>query len=71
MTEPVVRELRVTDISCVSCGALPAEECRFSRLEKLGLPPVAHGARIREFEQLVDEGWQWQEVDSTDIGAKR
>jgi hypothetical protein len=50
----VVRELRVTDIRCHDCGAGPGDVCA-------GVPR-AHASRMREFSELVRDGWEWQEV---------
>jgi hypothetical protein len=64
----IVRELRVTDIRCTSCNAGPGELCRFvSSTNPLAL---AHDSRAHEHAKLVAEGWQWQEVDPRDVGAK-
>jgi hypothetical protein len=72
MSEPKIRELRVTDIRC-SCGAGPGELC-LTRITHDGKPAAIHGGfhwqRTDEHEQLVAEGWQWQEVDPRDAGAR-
>ena len=62
---PVVRELRVTDIRCgfEPCGAAPGEPCRT-------YGAMSHLIRIEEAEALIAAGWQWQEVDPRDVGAK-
>lgn len=76
MTAPVVRDLRPTDISC-ACGAIPGQLCKEMLVEGQARrwfrdgtgAGMFHAARFREFEKLVAAGWQWQEVDPTDIGA--
>jgi hypothetical protein len=58
-----IRELRVTDIGCSKCGAHSGEECRVS---------VGHNicfVRIVEHQNLVADGWKWQNVDPADVGA--
>lgn len=65
-----VRELRVTDIRCRECDAGPGDICdRWTAvvLQDRGV----HLSRMHEFSKLAAEGWQWQEVDPTDIGARR
>lgn len=59
-----VRELRVTDIRCRAdgCGAGPGEPCR-----KDAQP---HLTREGEHAALVAQGWEWQEVDPTDLGVR-
>lgn len=63
-----VRELRVTDIRCThkGCGAGPGERC-----ETLDRRLHTHTERLDEFYALKDAGWQWQEVDPTDEGARK
>jgi hypothetical protein len=58
----VIRELRVTDIRC-RCGAGPGQPCIRSS-------PLPHRRRVREHAELIAEGWQWQEVDPRDAGAR-
>ncbi len=65
---PGARALCVTDIRCHAegCTAGPGERCI------TGDPPVyLHASRIREMDELVAAGWEWQEVDPTDRGADR
>jgi hypothetical protein len=59
-----VRELRVTDIGCSSCGAHSGEPC-------IATGHNIHMVRIVEHQNLVADGWKWQLVDPTDMGAKR
>lgn len=72
-----IRALRVTDIRCSAprCGAGPGENCRGpSILFMVEVEPErvkAHSSRIIEHRTLVRAGWQWQEVDPTDDGARR
>lgn len=64
--DPKIRELRVIDIRCRAegCGAGPGEQCRWAIA-------VFHTARYKEHRSLVDNGWQWQEIDTRDDGASR
>jgi hypothetical protein len=64
----LVRELRITDIRCHAegCGAGPGERCI------TGDPQVYfHPLRVDEFKELERAGWEWQEVNPTDLGAGR
>jgi hypothetical protein len=76
MKEPTIRELRETDIRCreIGCGAGPGESCNPGpcpggvRLASNGL--LMHKVRVDEHDDLVADGWQWQEVDPRDAGAR-
>jgi hypothetical protein len=66
-----IRELRVTDISCASCNAEPGKSC-FERGDRFGVTgELVHFIRGVEFKTLVEQGWQWQEVNPRDDGASR
>ena len=60
----MIRELRVTDIACRApeCRAAPGAQCNWASRR-------SHQSRIDEHAELVEAGWQWQEVDPTDKGA--
>jgi hypothetical protein len=62
MSEPKIRDLRVTDIRC-RCGAGPGQSC-------IRPSPLPHRHRVREHAELVAAGWKWQEVDPRDAGAR-
>lgn len=66
MNRVAVRELRVTDIRCGFCGAAPGVPCR---RKVAGTGP--HAARDEELAELVEAGWQWQEVDPHDAGKRK
>lgn len=63
-----IRELRVTDIGCSSCGAYSGEPCRVPSRVPSG--HNVHMVRIVEHQNLVAAGWKWQLVDPTDAGVK-
>ena len=71
--QPKIRELRVTDIRCQTCGAASGEGCNFwshrTLISFTAGEMLSHVARRREHAELVAEGWQWQEVDPRDLGA--
>ena len=60
-----VRELLVTDVRCHECFAGPGERC-YRPKDFVG----PHQSRIDEHAELVAAGWEWQEVDPRDKGAK-
>lgn len=61
-----IRPLQPTDLRCheEGCGAGPGEPCAGFRL-------LSHRSRVDECAELGAEGWEWQEVDPRDPGAKR
>lgn len=62
---PKMRELRVTDIGCSKCHAYSGEPCRGLTGHNI------HMVRIVEHQNLVADGWKWQDVDPTDKGEPR
>lgn len=66
-----VRELRVTDIRCRVCDAPPGEDCVTVKHRGEGVSVLNHSERVDEHLTLVDAGWEWQEVDPTDRGARK
>jgi hypothetical protein len=62
-----IRDLQPTDIRCELCDAAPGEPCR-----NVG-PDTSRVHAVRVFDQidLASQGWQWQEVDQRDEGARR
>ena len=63
---PKIRDLRVTDIRCTRCGAGPGQRCKGWDFDSAA---GAHPQRLQELAELVEDGWQWQEVNPRDEGA--
>lgn len=76
-TPAKIRELRVTDIRCRAegCGAGPGEGCQETSPRCLivegGLQKLVHPLRVNEWSELNEAGWEWQEVDPRDAGARK
>lgn len=68
-----VRKLLVTDIRCHAegCGAGPGESCNTGDLAVVAhRRMLTHTSRVDEHAELAAAGWQWQEVDPRDVGAR-
>lgn len=68
---PKVRDLRVTDIRCRVCSAPPGEDCVTVKHRGDGSTVLNHSERVDEHLELAAAGWEWQEVDPTDAGARK